>query len=147
MQTLTQAELRQMVKDARPTPPPSPAPSVAAPSPTTATPSRRSRPPSRPSSQPADQPARDGWRQVREDDGTSSYVRRFEVAGGQTTIRAVPGQMILGSATPNPGYSVDVEQSSPDRLLVRFLSRDRVIMLDAIWWEGRPFVTVTPLGG
>ncbi|MCI4061433.1 hypothetical protein MRQ36_02095 [Micromonospora sp. R77] len=147
MQTLTQAELHQMARNARATPSSSPAPSVAAPSPTTTATPRQTRSPGKSPTRPADQPSRDGWKQVREKDGTYSYVRRFEVEGGQTTIRAVSGKMILGSATPNPGYSVNVEQSSPDRLLLRFISRDRVIMIDALWWEGRPFVTVTPLGG
>ncbi|WP_139307386.1 DNA mismatch repair protein MutL [Micromonospora pattaloongensis] len=89
----------------------------------------------------------DGWTIVEEADGSTSYLRRFEVEGGQTTIRMVPGRVELVAATPRPGFSVATTQNEPQRLLVRFLAPNRAFLIDAIWWDGRPFAEVSQIGG
>ncbi|MEV1290157.1 DNA mismatch repair protein MutL [Micromonospora sp. NPDC049679] len=117
----------------------------ASPSPSSA----RTTPAERPPRPPAASTARtvDGWTVVDEADGSTSYVRRFEVEGGQTTIRMVPGRVILVTATPKPGFSVDTVQNEPQRLLVRFLAPNRAFLVDAVWWDGRPFAEVSEIGG
>jgi hypothetical protein len=85
----------------------------------------------------------DGWTVVTESDGSTSYVRRFTVDGGRTTIRMTPGRVELVSATPEPGYAMETLQPSPDRVVVRFYTPGELFTIDAIWFEGRPYAEVT----
>lgn len=96
-----------------------------------------------PTGRPAPAATVDGWTVVDEPGGDVSYLRRFEVAGGTTTIRMTPGQVRLVSATPKPGYTMDTLQGQPDRLVVRFWTASRIYTVDAIWWNDRPYAEVT----
>ncbi|MEV0397287.1 DNA mismatch repair protein MutL [Polymorphospora rubra] len=124
---------------------PSPATPTAAGTATTAVP--------RPSASPTTEPpvvrtsappaTVDGWTLVSERDGSTSYLRQFEVPGGTATIRMTPGRVHLVSATPNPGYTMDTLQGQPDRLVVRFWTSSRIHTVDAIWWNDRPYAEVS----
>lgn len=83
---------------------------------------------------------------VAEADGSTSFVRRFTVDGGRTTIRMTPGRVELVSATPEPGYAMDTQQPGPDRVVVRFYRPEEMFTVDAIWFEGRPYAEVTRNG-
>ncbi|MEV7225480.1 hypothetical protein AB0M79_00460 [Polymorphospora sp. NPDC051019] len=85
----------------------------------------------------------DGWTVITERDGSTSYLRQFDVPGGTTTIRMTPGRVHLVSATPRPGYTMDTLQGQPDRLVVRFWTSDRIHTVDAIWWNDRPYAEVS----
>jgi hypothetical protein len=117
---------------------PRPTPSVTASASPTATP----RPTGRATPKPKPTTT-DGWTVVTERDGTTSYLRTFEVAVGVTTIRMTPGKVFLVSATPDPGYTVDTQQPQPDRLVVRFYKTSELFTVDAIWWQSRPYAEVT----
>lgn len=80
----------------------------------------------------------DGWQFV---DGV--FVRTFKLDGGQATVRIVNGRVELVSAAPNNGYRITPRQPSPDRLVVEFFDGTRFFVLDAMWWENRPYATVT----
>lgn len=84
----------------------------------------------------------DGWTVVESEDGTS-YVRTFETGGGVATIEVEPGQATLISATPVEPYAVEVHHDDPERLVVQFYVTDHMWVVDAMWWENRPYGTVT----
>jgi hypothetical protein len=88
----------------------------------------------------------DGWTVTTQADGTPSYLRNFQVPGGTTVIRMVPGKVSLVSATPNPDYTVQTTQNAPDRLVVEFLRSGTSDIVDAIWWNDAPFAQVSHVG-
>ncbi len=88
----------------------------------------------------------DGWTVTVQADGTPSYLRSFQVPGGSAMIRMVPGRVFLVSATPNPDYSVQPSQSDPTRLVVEFIATGRYDVVDAMWWNDRPYAQVSHVG-
>jgi hypothetical protein len=97
-----------------------------------------------PTDPPSDSPVVvDGWTQVDHGAGSTSYVQTFETDGGTATIEVEEGQATLISATPNEPYSVDVYHEDPERVVVKFFWSDRMWVIDAMWWEGRPYAPVS----
>jgi hypothetical protein len=88
----------------------------------------------------------DGWTRTTLSDGTPSYLRSFQVTGGSTVIRIVPGRVHLVSATPSPNYSVQTTQSDPTRLVVQFTGSGRYDIVDAMWWNENPYAQVSEVG-
>ena len=88
----------------------------------------------------------DGWTVTTSGDGSLSYLRSFAVAGGSAVIRMVPGQVFLVSATPSPQYAVTVTQHEPVRLVVQFTATGRYDVIDAMWWNDRPYCQVSHVG-
>jgi len=127
---LTASELRQLAPMTVPVSPPPASPSSrpASPRPSTAAPT-------------AARTVRDGWTV-----SGGSYLRSFHVDGGDAMVRVEPGRVRLVSATPRPTWTVHVEQNQPDRLIVRFLKGQTVFLIDAMWWEERPFAQVSRVG-
>ena len=88
----------------------------------------------------------DGWTVTTQPDGSVSYLRSFQVPGGSTVIRMVPGRVYLVSATPNPAYSVQSSESDPTRLVVEFIATGRYDVVDAMWWNDHPYAQVSRVG-
>ncbi|MEV4412849.1 DNA mismatch repair protein MutL [Catellatospora sp. NPDC049609] len=141
---------------------PSPLPAPSRPVPTAASvtpsPSASVRPPSSPATvrvspsagKPAPKPSQapapetvDGWQVFTESDGSRSYLRSFPTEGGTAVVRIAHEQVHLVSATPRGDYRVATSQPGPDRVVVQFHNSARQIIVDAIWWEGRPYAQVT----
>lgn len=128
---------------ASPGPTPSRAPVAPALSPAAVrvSPSPAARPTSRPPSSPAT--TVDGWQVLTESDGSKSYLRSFPTEGGTAVVRIAHEQAYLVSATPRGDYQVATSQPDPERVVVQFHNTARQIIVDAIWWEGRPYAEVT----
>ncbi|WP_240742266.1 hypothetical protein [Micromonospora zingiberis] len=74
-------------------------------------------------------------------------MRSFRVAGGQAVIRMTSAGVVeLVTATPADGYAVQTVQNSPDNMAVYF-NGNRNFIVHAIWWDDRPFVQVSEVGG
>lgn len=94
-------------------------------------------------SQVAPQQTVDGWQVFTESDGSRSYLRSFPTDGGTAVIRIAGARVYLVSATPRGDYRVTTSQPGPDRVVVQFHNSARQIIVDAIWWEERPYAEVT----
>ncbi|MGX6604588.1 DNA mismatch repair protein MutL [Micromonosporaceae bacterium Da 78-11] len=89
----------------------------------------------------------DGWTVTTEDDGSRTFVRSFQVEGGQAVIRMTSaGVVSLVTATPSDGYAVQKTQDSPDNLAVYFNETGHSFIIHAVWWDDRPFVEVSEIG-
>jgi hypothetical protein len=85
----------------------------------------------------------DGWTVTTQPDGARSYVRSFHVTGGDAVIGMAPGRVYLISATPRSHYTVQTQQPSQARLVVRFIDGSLANLVDAIWWNNAPYSQVT----
>lgn len=57
-------------------------------------------------------------------------------------IRHRPGEVELQAATPAAGYSVEIDDSGPDRVRVEFESEDADIRVEAEWEGGELVVSI-----
>ncbi len=80
----------------------------------------------------------DGWAY----DGTA-FTRTFDTAGGQALIRIAGGRVEVVSATPSAGYQMSSQQPHPERVVLRFDRVGQSVIIDAMWWENRPYAEVT----
>ncbi|GAA2650142.1 hypothetical protein Adu01nite_73180 [Paractinoplanes durhamensis] len=119
-------------------PPRTTAPAVTG-KPTTTTPSTRTTtPPTK---------TEDGWTVTTAADGLRTYVRSFQVEGGQAVIRMTSdGVVTLVTATPAQGYAVQKVQDSPDNMAVYFNETNHSFIIHAVWWDDRPFAEVSEVG-
>ncbi|QSB14212.1 hypothetical protein JQS43_22280 [Natronosporangium hydrolyticum] len=78
----------------------------------------------------------DGWTVTTDAAGEPTYTRTFRVAGGVAVIRLTPGEAHLVSATPDPGYTVDVTQGGVGNLAVQFTTADHYVIVHTIWQDG-----------
>lgn len=120
--------------------PPSPPVAVVSP-PGESSPTVSAKPsPKRSSPAPSPSPSSyDGWQYI---DGT--FLRTFELEGGEATVRIVRGHVELASSRANSGYVVSSMQSTPERLVVRF-DGPQHFLLDVIWWDNRPYAEITKI--
>jgi hypothetical protein len=89
----------------------------------------------------------DGWTVTTAGDGLRTYVRSFQVEGGQAVIRMTSdGVVALVTATPADGYAVEKVQDSPDNLAVYFNETSHSFIIHATWWDDRPFAEVSEIG-
>lgn len=85
----------------------------------------------------------DGWRVSENADGDKTYTQTFEVEGGTATVRIVNANARVASAVPNDPYEVDIDQSESSRVIVSFHTANRNFIIDAMWWDGRPYAQVS----
>ncbi|MEV0460816.1 hypothetical protein [Catellatospora methionotrophica] len=128
-----------------PTVGPAPVPSASPVAPAPLTSPARPRTSPSPAGRPQPSPAMtvDGWQVFTESDGSRSYLRSFPTAGGTAVIRMAHERVYLVSATPRGDYQLATSQPDPERVVVQFHRASDQIIVDAIWWEGRPFSQVT----
>ncbi|GIM95130.1 hypothetical protein Ato02nite_069230 [Paractinoplanes toevensis] len=89
----------------------------------------------------------DGWTVTTADDGLRTYVRSFQVEGGQAVIKMTSDSVVtLVTATPAEGYAVQKVQDSPDNMAVYFNETNHSFIIHATWWDDRPFAEVSEIG-
>ncbi|MGH9084146.1 MAG: hypothetical protein ACRDYW_01720 [Acidimicrobiales bacterium] len=64
-------------------------------------------------------------------------TRTYALVGGTATLRFTPQGVTVVTATPNPGYSVDVEAENVNGVKVEFESDAHESRVDG-WWDGGP---------
>ena len=60
-------------------------------------------------------------------------TRSVSTAGGTLTLRYRPGEVTYQSATPAPGYQVEVEKPGPPGVKVEFESESQKVEVEASW--------------
>jgi len=110
-------------------PPQSPLPSHVSPTPVILP--SYARPQPRPSSF-------EGWQYVN-----GVFTQTFTLEGGKATVRIEGGKVSLVSSQAANGYRITPRQPSPDRLVVEFFDGTHFFVLDAMWWEYKPYAKVT----
>lgn len=63
-------------------------------------------------------------------------VTEHELVGGVVVLRSRPGQVELLGATPNPGFSVEVEKAGPSSVEVEFKGSHYEASFHAEWRDG-----------
>lgn len=67
-----------------------------------------------------------------------AVTEAYTLTGGVVTVRYRGGRTTLVGATPNSGFEVDVHDSGPDEVEVRFRSDDHESRLVTRWTAGAP---------
>jgi hypothetical protein len=129
-------------------PDPSPTTRKPKPSKTSPTPSAKPKPPpTTPATTTPPTTTEDGWTVTTEDDGSRTYVRSFQVEGGQAVIKMTSaGVVSLVTATPADGYAVQKTQDSPGNMAVYFNETNHSFIIHAVWNIDRPFTEVSEVG-
>ncbi len=70
-------------------------------------------------------------------------TRSVQTAGGTVILRYRPGEVSYQSATPAPGFKVDVEKPGPPEVKVEFESESKKIEIEASWSSGELDVHVS----
>lgn len=69
-------------------------------------------------------------------------TRSYALVGGTATLRFSPQGVTVVTATPNPGFSVDVEPEHGNGVKVEFESEAHESRVDG-WWDGGPVERVS----
>ena len=69
-------------------------------------------------------------------------TRTYALVGGTATLRFTPQGVTVVTATPNPGFSVDVEPENVNGVKVEFESDAHESRVDG-WWDGGPVERVS----
>jgi hypothetical protein len=80
----------------------------------------------------------DGWQFAN-----GVFTRTFTLDGGRASVRITGGRVELVSSQAANGYKITPRQPSPDRLVVEFFDGTHFFVLDAMWWESKPYAKVT----
>lgn len=67
----------------------------------------------------------------------AAETRTYPLVGGTATLRFTEAGVAVVTATPNPGFSVDVEPEHGNGVQVEFESEDHESRVDG-WWSGGP---------
>jgi cytoskeletal protein RodZ len=149
-QTGVPAPLPSVTSPSPDRPDPSPTTRKPRPSKTTPTPSVKPKPPPAttvPATTAPPTTTEDGWTVTTEDDGSRTYVRSFQVEGGQAVIKMTSkGAVSLVTATPADGYAVQKTQDSPGNMAVYFNETNHSFIIHAVWNIDRPFTEVSEVG-
>jgi hypothetical protein len=82
-----------------------------------------------------------GWTAL----GDGQYVRRFQLTGGDVTVRAGYDSVELVSATPRPLYVMTVLPATSNHFTVSFTTILRSSKLDVSWQDSAPVAKTTEL--
>ena len=105
------------------------------------------KPPTKSPTTPPATSTEDGWTVTTAADGLRTYVRSFQVEGGQAVIRMTSDAVVaLVTATPADGYAVQKVQDTPDNMAVYFNETNHSFIIHATWWDDRPFTEVSEIG-
>ncbi len=66
----------------------------------------------------------------------ATETKAFHLRGGSVVIEVSPGRVVLRSATPRTGYSMDIQNSGPRRVEVEFEGEDDSSEFRAEWSGG-----------
>lgn len=70
-------------------------------------------------------------------------TRSVQTTGGNVLLRYRPGEVAYQSATPAPGYQVEVEKPGPPEVKVEFESQSDKVEIEAGWGDGDLKVNVS----
>lgn len=62
--------------------------------------------------------------------------RSVETRGGTALLRYREGEVLYQSATPAPGYQVEVDEEGPPEVEIEFESEEDKVEIHAVWAEG-----------
>lgn len=71
------------------------------------------------------------------------FTQAFTTAGGTATVRIAAARVELVSSQARNGYRISTKQPSPERLVVEFFDGTHFFVLDAMWWESKPYAKIT----
>lgn len=63
-------------------------------------------------------------------------VRTIPTGGGVVVVSYQPGEVVLSSATPGPGFAADIKKSGPPDVDVEFESETAKFRVKAEWSNG-----------
>lgn len=63
-------------------------------------------------------------------------TRSVQTTGGTVNLRYRPGEVTYQSATPAPGFQVEVEKAGPPEVRVEFESESTKVEVEASWEDG-----------
>jgi hypothetical protein len=69
-------------------------------------------------------------------------VRTVNSAGGTVVVRHRSGEVELQAATPASGFSVEIDDSGPDRVRVEFEADDADIRVEVRWRDGELEISI-----
>lgn len=69
--------------------------------------------------------------------------KTVETSGGTVILRYRPGEVAYQSATPAPGFQVEVEKQGPPEVKVEFESESEKVEIEASWKDGDIAVVVS----
>ena len=76
----------------------------------------------------------------------SSGISAHQMIGGSVVIESGGGQVRLVSASPRPGFSVEVDDDGPEKVDVEFRREDHESRFTAGWEDGRARVRIDEHG-
>ncbi|HEX9529918.1 MAG TPA: hypothetical protein VF954_02180 [Acidimicrobiales bacterium] len=74
---------------------------------------------------------------------TTSQVFSYTMRGGSVGIRCNVNQVSLAYATPDNGYSVEVDSSGPNEVAVRFIQSSSTTTFRSTCQDGQPQPSIT----
>jgi hypothetical protein len=70
--------------------------------------------------------------------GTAAWqVRKIDTGGGTVVVGYRPGEVVLQSAAPSPGFSVEVKKGGPPEVEVEFEGESAKFEVKAKWSDGQ----------
>lgn len=63
-------------------------------------------------------------------------MRTIHTGGGVVAVSYRPGEVVLASATPSPGFAAEVKKSGPPEVDVEFESESAKFEVKASWSNG-----------
>ncbi len=105
---------------------------------TTTTAASESPPPSSPettTATPATTPSSTAATSPSTTEAATWQTRSVETSGGTVVLRYRPGEVTYQSATPAPGYQVEVEKPGPPEVRLEFESESRKVEVEASWQD------------
>ncbi|HEX5695619.1 MAG TPA: hypothetical protein VFZ15_04500 [Acidimicrobiia bacterium] len=70
--------------------------------------------------------------------GTAAWqVRKIDTGGGTVVVGYRPGEVVLQSAAPSPGFSVEVKKGGPPEVEVEFEGESAKYEVKAKWSDGQ----------
>lgn len=86
---------------------------------------------------PGSIPVRSGATTTTAPQTTASETRSYTLVGGSATLRFSPSGVTVVAASPNPGYSVEMEATHDNGVRVRFETEGHESEVIG-WWDGGP---------
>lgn len=77
---------------------------------------------------------------------TAWQTRSVQTTGGVVLLRYRPGEVAYQSATPAPGFKVEVEKKGPPEVKLEFESESKKVEIEASWGDGQLKVNVSAEG-
>lgn len=77
---------------------------------------------------------------------TGAKLKPINTAGGKVIVSYTEDEVRLSSATPNPGFDMEIEDAGPEKVDVRFRNDDTEYRVEVRWESGELTVDVNQSG-